>query len=80
MYREGGEMKKWIQAADKEMEEKGTKGAFGKATRSKIAKAKAKGGIEKKRAVFAQNMRAIADEHKHDRKGARHTKVARKKA
>ena len=29
MYREGGEMKKWIQAADKEMEEKGTKGAFG---------------------------------------------------
>ena len=45
-----------------------------------LVAAKAKGGVEKKRAVFAQNMRAIADEHKHDRKGAKHTKVARKRA
>jgi hypothetical protein len=51
---------KWIQAATAKMREKGTLGAFGKATPSKIASAKAKGGLSDKRAVFAENMRDIA--------------------
>jgi hypothetical protein len=53
-------MSKWIQAAEEKMEEKGTKGAFGKATSKKIATGKKEGGLQKKRAVFAQNMKAIA--------------------
>lgn len=61
--------KKWIQGVEKEMERKGTKGAFGKATPSKIAKAKEHGGVEKKRAIFAQNMRQLAA--KHHRRGGR---------
>jgi hypothetical protein len=59
---------KWIQKADKKMEEKGTKGAFGKATGKKIAKAKAKGGLQEKRAVFADNMKKIAAKHKKEKK------------
>lgn len=51
---------KWIQKATEEMREKGTVGAFGKATPKKIAAAKKEGGIEKKRAVFAQTMKRIA--------------------
>ena len=51
---------KWIQSARKKMESKGTVGAFGKATGKKIAAGKAKGGLAKKRAVFAQNMKKIA--------------------
>jgi len=50
----------WIQAARAKMEKKGTVGAFGKATPSKIAHAKAQGGLQKKRAIFAQNMKKIA--------------------
>jgi hypothetical protein len=50
----------WIQKAAKKMKRKGTVGAFGKATTKKIAAAKRKGGLAKKRAVFAQNMRTIA--------------------
>lgn len=57
---------KWIQKADKKMEAKGTKGSFGKATEKKIAAAKREGGAEKKKAVFAQNMKKIAKEHKKD--------------
>jgi len=57
--------KKWIQKANAEMEEKGTKGKFGKATPKKIAAAKKKGGVEEKRAVFAENMRKIAAKRKH---------------
>jgi hypothetical protein len=56
--------KKFIQKAEKRMEEKGTIGAFGKATPSKIAEGKAEGGLQAKRAVFAQNMRRIAQRHK----------------
>lgn len=52
--------KKWIQKAEKKMEKKGTVGAFGKATPKKISAAKKKGGLAKKRAVFAQNMKKIA--------------------
>jgi hypothetical protein len=64
----------WIAKADKRMKEKGTKGAFGKATPKKIAAAKKKGGVEKKRAVFAENMRKIATK----RRGKKTQKRARK--
>ncbi len=50
----------WIQKARKKMEAKGTVGAFGKATPKKISAGKAAGGLEEKRAVFAQNMKRIA--------------------
>jgi hypothetical protein len=57
----GGRMSdKWIQKASDKMEEKGTKGSFGKATTKKIAAAKKKGGKEAKKAVFAQNMKKMA--------------------
>ena len=62
---------KWIQRADEEMERKGTKGKFGKATRSKIAKGKKAGGKRKKEAVFAENMKKIAAKRKKHRKGGR---------
>lgn len=51
---------KWIQAATERMKEKGTLGAFGKATAKKIAAGKKKGGLAAKRAVFAQNMKRIS--------------------
>lgn len=54
----------WISDARKKMERKGTVGAFGKATRKKVARAKKHGGLEKKRAVFAQNMKRIAAKRK----------------
>ena len=54
----------WIQKATKKMKRKGTVGAFGKATTKKIAAAKKKGGLAKKRAVFAENMRKIARRRK----------------
>ncbi len=59
-----GPKKKWIQSAEKKMEKKGTVGKFGKATPKKIAAAKKKGGIAKKRAVFAENMKKIAKKKK----------------
>ena len=58
---------KWIQGATEEMRRKGTLGKFGKATSSKIARAKKRGGKEKKRAVFAENMRRLA--HRGKRRG-----------
>lgn len=54
----------FIQKATENMEEKGTKGSFGKATESKIAAAKKMGGKMEKKAVFAQNMRKIANKNK----------------
>jgi hypothetical protein len=42
------------------MEEKGTVGKFGKATEKKIAAGKKAGGVRKKEAIFAQNMKKIA--------------------
>lgn len=57
-------MAKWIQKAEESMERRGTKGKFGKATPKKIKAAKKKGGIQKKRAVFASNMRKIAAKRK----------------
>lgn len=55
---------KWIQGARERMKAKGTEGAFGKATDKKIAAGKKKGGVQAKRAVFAQNMKKIAAKHK----------------
>lgn len=54
----------WLQEARKKMESKGTVGAFGKATPKKIASAKSQGGLQNKRAVFAQNMKNIANKGK----------------
>jgi hypothetical protein len=51
---------RWIQPAVAGMKRKGTLGSFGKATPKKIAAAKKRGGIAKKRAVFAENMRKIS--------------------
>ena len=53
-------MAKWIQKATAKMKKKGTLGKFGKATPKKIAAAKKKGGLAKKRAIFAQNMKKIS--------------------
>lgn len=55
---------KWIQAASEKMEENGTKGKFGKATSKKIKSAMKKGGIAKKRAIFARTMKKLAARHK----------------
>lgn len=52
---------KWIQDATEKMKQKGTLGSFGKATPKKIARAKAEGGKEEKKAVFASNMKKIAE-------------------
>jgi hypothetical protein len=46
--------KKWLQKATEKMKEKGTLGKFGKATPKKIANAKKKGGLAKKRAENAK--------------------------
>lgn len=51
---------KWIQKAVDKMKKKGTLGSFGKATASKIASAKKKGGLAKKKAIFAENMKKIS--------------------
>ena len=50
----------WIQKATERMKRKGTLGKFGKATAKKIAAGKRAGGVEKKEAVFAQNMKRAA--------------------
>lgn len=51
---------KWIQAATDKMRRKGTLGSFGKATPKKVANAKRRGGLMKRKAIFAQNMRKIS--------------------
>lgn len=53
-------MAKWIQEAVQKMKAKGTLGSFGKATSKKVAAAKKEGGVMKKKAIFAENMRKIA--------------------
>ncbi|MDE2098725.1 MAG: hypothetical protein KGL39_15835 [Patescibacteria group bacterium] len=63
---------KFLQAARERMEKKGTVGAFGKATPKKIAAAKKKGGIQEKRAVFAQNMKRIAAKHRREKHSRKH--------
>ena len=59
-----GRKAKWIQSATAKMKKKGTLGKFGKATPKKIAAGTRAGGVRKKEAVFAQNMRKIARERK----------------
>lgn len=54
----------WIADARADMESKGTVGKFGKATSKKIAAGKRAGGVRKKEAIFAQNMKKIAAKHK----------------
>ena len=55
----------WIGKARRGMEQKNTVGSFGKATSKKIAAGKRAGGLQKKKAVFAQSMRKIAARRKH---------------
>lgn len=57
---------KWMEHAKERMEEKGTVGSFGKATKKKIASGKKAGGKRKKKAIFAQNAKKAA--HKKSRK------------
>lgn len=51
---------KFIQKAVAKMKKKGTVGKFGKATEKKIAAGKKAGGVKKKEAVFAENMKKIS--------------------
>lgn len=60
-------MAQFIQKAVAKMKKKGTLGSFGKATPKKIAAAKRKGGKAEKKAIFAQNMKRIAQRRKHQR-------------
>lgn len=53
-------MAKFIQEAVDRMKEKGTVGKFGKATAKKISAGKKAGGVKKKEAVFAENMKKIS--------------------
>ncbi len=50
----------WMQKVREKMERKGTKGAFGKATASKIAAGKRAGGLRKRRAVLAETFKRTA--------------------
>lgn len=61
---------KWIQGATEKMKKKGTIGKFGKATKKKISRMKKKGGVAKKEAVFAENMKKLAARRKASRKRA----------
>jgi hypothetical protein len=60
MARKVGKKKRFLQRARKSMEERGTVGAFGKATPKKIAAGLRKGGVQAKRAAFAKAMKTIA--------------------
>lgn len=59
--------RKFLQEARERMEAKGTVGLFGPATAKKIARGIKQGGIQKKRAIFAKNMRKIAARRKRRR-------------
>lgn len=64
-------MAKWIQKATAKMKKKGTLGSFGKATSKKIAHDKKLGGKMKKKAIFAQNMKRIAEKRKGKKRAAK---------
>lgn len=49
----------WMEHAAERMKERHTVGSFGKATPKKIAAAKKEGGLEKKKAIFAQNAKKV---------------------
>lgn len=55
----------WIQKATAKMKKKHTLGSFGKVTAKKVARAKKMGGKAEKKAVFAENMKRIAEKRKH---------------
>lgn len=57
-------MANFIQKAVATMKKKGTLGSFGKATPKKVAAAKKQGGKMEKKAIFAQNMKKIAQKNK----------------
>ena len=59
----------WMEDAEKRMEEKGTKGSFGKATSKKIAAGIKKGGKQKKKALFAGVAKKIANKRKAIKRG-----------
>jgi len=69
MARKSKKRGKWMQAARESMEKRGTVGSFGKATRSKIAAAKRKGGLAKRKAVIAENFKRAA-QHRKRKRGA----------
>lgn len=69
-------MAKFIQKAVARMKEKGTLGSFGKATPSKIARAKKEGGEMEKKAIFAEN---VEHKGKKKKKEKEHEKEAHKK-
>lgn len=50
----------WMEEEKEREHQKGTEGAFGKATSKKIAAGKKAGGVEKKRAVLAQTFKRFA--------------------
>jgi len=58
----------WIQKAAAKMKKKGTLGKFGKATEKKIKAGKKAGGLQAKRAIFAANMKEIAEHRKRQKR------------
>ncbi len=58
-------MAKWIQAARKKMERKGTVGSYGSHSEKQERKDIRKGGKLGKKAQFALNMKRIASRRKH---------------
>ena len=58
----------WIQAAVAKMKRQGTLGSFGKATPKKIKAGLKAGGKMAKKALFAQNVKKIAQRKKRKRK------------
>jgi hypothetical protein len=63
---------RFIQKATERMKRRGTVGKFGKATAKKIAAGKRAGGVRRKEAVFAENMKHIAQKRKHHSDGTSH--------
>jgi hypothetical protein len=61
----------WIQKATAKMKRKGTLGKFGKATEKKIAAGKKAGGVRKKEAIFAQNVKSAAKHKDHAGRGGK---------
>ncbi len=56
---------KFIQKAEESMEQRGTKGSFGKATDKKIRAGLKKGGKMAKKTAFAKAMKTIANKRSH---------------
>ncbi len=57
----------WIQKVRERMKRRGTIGAFGKATKGKIAAGIRAGGRQKKRAVLARTFKRLAQRRKSKR-------------